>query len=141
MVALLLAWTAGAQTPIRCCDRPDVQRAVTSVAAVAEALADPEADARAALAHLATLRPPDDLPEVERDAFAGLRRAARATATRSDGPSYVLPYLTRQAVFLALRHEGGDVVIAEGWCAEHGGWIQRGVETLRRPWKGCGRWR
>lgn len=142
MSLLLLLAVAQAQTPIRCCDHPEIERAVAGVAAVAEALArDPDGGDRELQDLRTAFRVPSDLPPAEREALNGIRRAAKVQGMKRDGPSLALAYLTRQAVFLALRHEGGDLVVAEGWCADQGGWLQTDLDKLRRPWKGCGSWR
>lgn len=139
---LLALASAQAQTPIRCCDHPEIEKAVAGVAAVAAALAkDPDGGDRELQALRTAFRVPSDLPKAERDALNGIRRAAKAQGMKPDGPDLGLPYLTRQAVFLALRHEGGDLVVAEGWCSARGGWLQTDLDDLRRPWKGCGAWK
>lgn len=140
LLALGLA-PAHAQTPIQCCDDPQVQQLVEATVDVAEALARDRGKASSELDALyEATAAPKGLPEEERAVFAQLRSATRAASRRAD-PRDSLAYLTRYSLWLALRHEGGELVVAEAWCAEEGGWLQTDLDRLASPWGDCGSWR
>ena len=135
-IATLLA-TAGAQTPIACCDHPDVQNAVAGVATLTQAVAAGGGEKELAALHT-WFEVDASLPAPDRSALARIGKLSRDT---SEEPDDVLARITRHAVFLLLRHEGGDLVLAEGFCPERGGWIQLQLDQPRSPWTGCGGWR
>ena len=50
--------------------------------------------------------------------------------------------ISRNVIFLALRHEGGHSPVAEAFCSGRGSWLQADLATIRDPWGvGCGEWR
>jgi len=50
--------------------------------------------------------------------------------------------ISRNVIFLSLRHEGGDLTVAEAWCPGRGAWLQTDLDELDDPWGvGCGEWR
>ena len=90
-----------------------------------------------------SVRDDPSLPRTDRDALEAIRRAA-SEHKRGGDLHAALEELTRQALYLALRHEGGEMVIAEAICTQGEvttSWLQRDLEVLASPRGDCGGWR
>ena len=133
---------AEAQTTVRCCADDKIQDTVEEVVKLAELAVDKPTRFTGRLwAMERRLRMYSSLPDTDREAFARLK--AIATEYKNQPPDVALHALTlmsREAHYLALRYEGGTLILADAWCEDEQMWLQRDLSEVHSPWPGCGQW-
>jgi hypothetical protein len=132
--------------PFVCCDRTDITATVNAYLDLHEVLATPSStdrDAEAAVEALSeSVGSQRGLDTPDRRAIQALKKSLEDTSTPSlSAIREAFDPISRQVIFLALRHPGGDLRIAEAWCPHVGPWLQRNLGELRGPYgSSCGRW-
>jgi hypothetical protein len=87
------------------------------------------------------MQPHPTLPDVDREAVARLKEIATAYKNKTNTVAIeAVTLMSREAHFLALRYEGGALILADAWCRDEHMWLQRDLSTIRSPFPGCGQW-
>jgi len=129
-----------------CCKDSRITKIVEAYLGVHEALVEDPSDKRTrdAMKHLVpVLRDKSGLATPDRNAVAALAKLVDAARNKSASAiREAFDPISRQVIFLALRHQGGNVTIAEAWCPRVGPWLQADTEAIASPYGDtCGRWR
>ncbi len=129
-----------------CCDDSRITRVVEAYLGVHESLLGDASDKRAreAMKVLSPLlRDRSGLSTPDRTAVQALQKLVDAAKNKSVGAiREAFDPISRQVIFLALRHQGGKTEVAEAWCPQVGPWLQADVTKIASPYgETCGRWR
>ena len=129
----------------KCCDDPRLTRVVDAYLDVHTALAaNSEKDTRTAMkALLPASRDTSGYSRADRAALNTLHKLVDDAVDGAIGAiREAFDPISRQVIFLALRHQGGDSRVAEALCPQVGPWLQADVTVVASPYgETCGRWR
>ena len=142
MSVSLLASNAQAQTHLACCDNAAVSGVVKRMLKLHQALVSENNAASQLHAMAREVRDDASLPQADRDALVAIQAAAERWKDKpaNEIRDRAFPELSRWTVFLALRHEGGTLVVTEATCPAHGSWLQASSSEIQSPWIDCGSW-
>lgn len=140
--ASLLVGNAQAQTTQSCCDNAAVSIAVKRMLKLHQALYNGSLPASQLHAMAREVRDDPSLPQADRDALKAIQSTAEQWKNKPTDEirDRAFPELSRWTVFLALRHEGGKLVVSEATCPAHGSWLQADSSEIQSPWADCGAW-
>jgi hypothetical protein len=141
-----LAHAEETSKPFVCCDSPAITATVSAYLDLHEVLTKPSSthlEGQEAVRALSLrVRSQRGLEKPDRTAMQALRKEVDAASGQSlSAVREAFDPISRLVIFLALRHPGGDLHVAEAWCPHVGPWLQRDLTTLAAPYGDrCGRW-